>query len=125
MVDDPKQLWKHHDSSTNGINDRIPEVYTSNLTNSLYLIKANIEILVRVEGIGYPNPRRRIRCQFSYKGKRFLLSLTDKIIEKQYFQGEDGRYQLGEKYICISLGPCYRSGNSMEKYAYLFVASVI
>jgi hypothetical protein len=85
----------------------------------LYLISVNCTINVKTEGEDSNNPHKKIRCSFQYAGTDFTLPVTDPFKEQEYSIKPEGDYFLGEKCICVSLGPIYNG------YAYLFAAAIL
>lgn len=125
LLDNPSSLWENNDSSFYGLNDRIPELLTSGITNSLYFIKSSISIDVNTEGKEFNNPRKKVRCRFDYNGIQYKIPVTDPLIKSQYIKRNDGCYEMEKKYLCISLGLCYSYDTNKPKYAYLFAAAII
>jgi hypothetical protein len=125
LLDNPDSLWTNTVSSYNGSNDRIPESLTSGISNSLYFIRATIQIVVETEGQHFNNPKKKVRCRFRYKGTDYKIPVTDPIIKDQYIVENDGYYEMGDKYMCISLGLCYSYDGNSPRYAYLFAAAII
>lgn len=125
LLDNPESLWRNHNSSYNGIRDRISEANTAGISNSLYLIKTCVTINVATEGTDFGNPRRKVRCTFTYNSWQYKLPVTDPKIEEEYLGYEDGDYPIGMKYLCVSLGLCFSHDAQNERYAYMFAAGVI
>ncbi len=124
LCDQPTTLWGQVSSSYNGLNDRVPEDSTNGINSSLYLITPKtLEILVRLEGEEFDNPRRKVRVRFSYRNTTYLLSVTDPVIENSYLAKSNGVYTIqspyNQIYICISMGLPWNG------YCYKFVASII
>jgi len=119
LLDNPPSLWHNLDSSTNGKNDRIPASQADTISSSLYLIEAQCKIIVRTEGKDFKNPKKKVRCSFKYKNTDFVLPVTDPIVEQEYIIKQEKEYDLGQKYICVSLGLDYKD------YLYLFAATII
>jgi hypothetical protein len=119
LIDKPASLWSAWNSSYNGTNDRIEYSNLSGIKGSLYLVKVNCTIQIKIEGKEFDNPKKKMRCAFQYAGTDFLLPVTDPVMEQNYKTKTEGQYQLGIKYICVSLGPIHT-----DNHAYLFVAAV-
>jgi hypothetical protein len=119
LLDKPSNLWQDLDSSYNGLNDRIPEEKANNIINSLYFIQVKCKLLVKIEGKDFNNPQKKVRCSFKYKNEDYILPVTDPIVESEFMAKHVGEYDIGSKYICISLGLKY------EGYVYLFVAVIL
>jgi hypothetical protein len=110
-------LWIDGSHSYNGENDRIAEAQTLELDNSLTLVETeNLVIGVAHEGI---NPKRKVRARFSLEGERYLLVVTDPVIEREYLARENGEYDVGVARLCISIGEPYQG------YCYKLVAGII
>jgi hypothetical protein len=117
-IDDVDTLWVNGHDSYNGKNDRIPQVEAEGLDGSLLLIDPqNLLISVGVEGGQYR--KRKVRATFDYKKHGYVLAVTDPIIERRYFAGEDGEYPIRNALLCVSLGEAF------QNYCYKLVAAVI
>lgn len=113
-------LWDNQSCSYNGEFDRVEEAAAIKHGNSLKLIKVNdLRINVGVEGAEFNNAKRKVRGSFSLNGAKYLLSVTDPLIERQYLRGGDGQFSVGPATLCISLGEPYQG------YAYKLIAGVI
>ena len=119
-LDGPAPLWTNGNSSYSGQNDRISAALLGHHQESLRLIKVtDLSIHVVVEGAEFNNGKRRVRGRFTHGGVRHYLSITDPQVERLYFAGANGTFQIGEAILCISLGEIYND------YAYKLIASVI
>jgi hypothetical protein len=117
-VDEVETLWANGHHSYNGINDRVPEGQVASLKGSLLLVRPqNLILSVAVEGGQYR--KRKVRAQFEYKGERYIVAVTDPVIERKLLSKEDGNYKVEEALLCVSLGEPY------EGYCYKLVAAVI
>lgn len=117
-VDDVDTLWINGHDSYNGKNDRIPQNEAEELNGSLLLINPQkMVVSVGVEGGQYR--KRKVRATFEYKRHRYVLAVTDPIMERRYFAGEDGEYPIHNALLCVSLGEAF------QNYCYKFVAAVI
>lgn len=113
-------LWDDQSSSYNGENDRVAEATAIALGTSLKLIEvAEVTLSVGIEGAAFGNAKRKVRGRFSMNGQTYLLGVTDPLIERQYFQKEDGNYSIGKATLCVSLGDTFHG------YAYKLIAGVI
>jgi hypothetical protein len=120
----PGVLWDNSSSSYNGLHDRLDEAravqYAAALPGSLKLIRvADLEIIVAVEGAEFGNGKRKVRGRFSHNGCKYILSITDPVVERNYLAGQDGKNFVGDAVLCISLGEPY-SG-----YIYKLIATVL
>ena len=113
-------LWDNQSSSYNGQHDRVEETAAIRHGNSLRLIHVNdLALSVGVEGAEFGNAKRKVRGRFSLHGAHYLLSVTDPLIERRFFLGANGQYEIGPATLCISLGDPYQG------YAYKLIAGVI
>jgi hypothetical protein len=110
-------LWVDGNHSYNGENDRIPEALTLELDNSLTFVETeDLVIAVAHEGL---NPKRKVRARFSLGEKRYVIAVTDPVIEREYLAKENGEYPIGIARLCISIGEPYQG------YCYKLVAGII
>lgn len=115
-------LWINHNSSYNGLNDRIPEGNAADFASSLYLIQPDeLTIIVETEGAEFNDAKRKVRALFRHNGNQYKLAVTDPRIERTYLAKDNGRYPLraDHLYMCISLGEAWNG------YCYKLVASII
>jgi len=112
-------LWDDTSSSYNGDCDRVAEATAVQLGTSLKLIEvSDLSIEVCVEGAEFGNAKRKIRGHFSLGNTKYKLSITDPVIERKYFAGENGTFAIGKAILCISLSEPYQG------YAYKLIAAV-
>jgi hypothetical protein len=117
-IDHVETLWVNGSHSYNGLNDRVPDGQAANLKGSLLLIKPqNLVLSVAVEGGQYR--KRKVRGQFEHNGERYIVAVTDPVIERRFLLKEDGNYNVGEALLCVSLGEAYQG------YCYKLIAAVI
>lgn len=128
ICDTPQDLWLikncYNCSSYYGKNDRIPQEYRKQISQSLYFITPKyLKILVRIEGEEFDKPRKRVRADFIYNNCQYIIPVTDITIEKYFFPKDIGRYTIENPknriYMCLSIAP-FEDG-----YCYKFVASII
>lgn len=119
LLDFPDSLWSEGFSSTNGLNDRIPEeIVVKNNPSSLYLIRPDdFMILVSDDLYG----RKKVNVRFTYRRTPYLLSVTDMTLEREYLMKPQDEYLLDQKniYLTISLGEPFNG------FCYKLVAAVI
>jgi hypothetical protein len=113
LVDPIAPLWINGRGTHNGLNDMVRLSLTGDLNSSLRLIWAkNLTLSVfKTEGRG--RSRRRVQGRFWYDGIQYWLWVTDPVYERQYLAKQDGDYDIGEKFLTISLtepynGSCYK-----------------
>lgn len=113
-------LWINNYSSSHGCNDRVPDNLLQGLKRSLYLVQPqNLILVVAPEGGDFGPPRRRIRASFNLCDYNYCIVVTDPKLEKEYFAKPNGKYELNESLLCISLGEVFNG------YAYKLAASVL
>jgi hypothetical protein len=120
FVESGGPLWMNGQSSGNGLNDRI-ELYLANrLRSSLRLIRVDsLMIEVSRPGEAFGNRKRRVQAQFEHAETSYWLWVTDPVYEHRYKALPDGRHDLGEACLTISLGEPYGG------YAYKLIAAII
>ena len=93
----------------------MPIEYINGINSSLKLIAAQ-GLQIRVYT---PYDRRRVQANFIFGGVNYHLWVTDPVIESQYYAQADGLYNLGAKYLTVSLSEPYQGG------CYKVVAAII
>lgn len=120
LEDHCASLWVNGQSTYHGLNDQLPLHQANSLTDSLKLIRVNsLQLEVCAPGAAFGNPKRRVLGQFQHAGSDYLLWVTDVDIEKKYLAFGDGRYDVGECFLTISLGEPFNG------YCYKLIAAVI
>jgi hypothetical protein len=116
-VDEPKgPLWLNGHSSSNGINDQVPEASATACAGSLYLVRPQgLVIVVQRE---YQD-KMKVRARFSLHGADYTLTVTDPVARKKFQAKGVGETKIAHALLCVSLGELF-NGN-----AYKLVASVI
>jgi hypothetical protein len=120
FVDRDGPLWIHHQSSHKGLNDRIALSQAEALRSSLRLIHVDaLTSDVSRPGAAFGNPKRRVQGQFEHGGMRYHLWVTDPVYEKRFLALADGRHELGESCLTISLGEPH------EGFCYKLIAAIV
>ncbi len=116
FTDPVAPLWINGRSSANGMNDRVPIRDARSLNHSLRLIKVDrLELYVSRLG----SYRRSVQGRFRYNGIAYWLRVTDPTCTRQYLRQPDGSYQIGERFLTVSLGEPFHG------YAYKLIAAII
>lgn len=116
----PVDLWINGTSSYAGRNDRIALSAAAALKSSLRLIRVQeIELHVIRPGEAFGNNKRRVQGRFCFRGNDYWLWVTDPSVERAYLAKADGRYELGERYLTISLGEPF------QDHCYKLIAAII
>jgi len=111
-------LWLDGHSTHHGENDRVPLDDVRPLDDSLKLIQVS-DFALRVGRDDPQYPRRRVRGRFALGGTPYRLVVTDPVWERRYLAQPDGRYQIGECHLTISLGEPYMGA------CYKLIAAII
>jgi hypothetical protein len=113
-------LWANGYSSSNGVNDRVPEDKAAKLNGSLVLIRPE-KLRIRVAPKGDPNApnKRGVRTEFVFNKEQYNIGLTDAKMERVYLQGKDGAFEVKKALLCVSLGEVFKG------YAYKLAAALI
>lgn len=110
-VEDPAgPLWLNGYSSSNGLNDQVPENEAVRLTRSLYLVRpAKLSLRIATEGGDFGPRRRRVRAIFDLCGNRYGLVVTDPWVESRFLAGDggNGETRLPDALLCVSLGEVF------------------
>ena len=115
-VDHPKHLWINGYSTSKGLNNKIPNAVASKLNSSLRLFKVDILMVHVFMDWG----RKRVQGRFRHFGSDYWLWITDPGYEQKYLAKPEGRYNIGESFLTVSLGEPYDDG-----YCHKLVAAVI
>ena len=113
-------LWVNGQHTGRGLNDRVALAEAERLHSSLRLVRVTgLTIDVSCPGAVFGNPKRRLQGQFQYEGVWYHLRVTDPVYERRFLALPDGRHQLGESCLAVSLGEPF------ESYAYKLIAAII
>ena len=110
-------LWVNGGSTGNGQNDRITRAAAMDLPNSLVLVQPRrLTMTIHTEGVGFPNPRRRVRGRFSLNDAEYVLAVTDPVVEGEFRAKADGSSREVERPIlCVSLSEIFETRNECYK----------
>jgi hypothetical protein len=115
-LDAPVTLWDAGYSGYAFTNNRVPDTFTS--LESLYLIRVPLLTLI-VGAKSRDYPKRIVRGEFTHGGRPYCLAVTDPQIEATYLAQLDGRYDIREPVIAVSLG------DPFQGYFYKLIATVL
>jgi len=117
-LDAPATLWGAGQGSYAGLNNRV--VIGQEDGSSLYLIAvSSLRLLVGRKAPEYPDSKRGVRGEFTYKGTTYRMDVTDPVIEREFLNQYDGQYDIANPVLCISLGDPYQG------YFYKLIAAVL
>jgi len=110
-------LWVNGNHTGNGINDKISRSAADGLPNSLVLVRPKrLMMTIDTEGSGFGNARRKVRGDFSLNGERYVLAVTDPIVEREFNQKKDGSsLELKNPVLCISLSEIFEKQDACFK----------
>lgn len=116
-------LWYDGESTTYGLNDKIPVEIAEALPNSLKLIQPkSMRLTLQIEGAGFGNPRRKVRGQFTFGGTPYVLAVTDSAIEREFKKAAEGTERIVEDPIlCISVSEEFEK----QRACYKLIAGVL
>lgn len=118
FIDTPPSLWSLGHGSYTGLNNRVALGRENGI--SLHLISVErISLLVGKKAPEYPDSKRAVRGEFVYNGSTYRMDITDPAIEQNYLSQADGRYEVSNPILCISLGDLY------DGYFYKLIAGVL
>lgn len=117
FADAKASLWNHHESSSRGVNDRVPaDLAVGDGAGSLRLIRARELQFID----GGENDHRKLRAQFVHGGSVYRLCVTDvHACERWRARLAAGHNGAADALLCISLG------QPLAGYCYKLVAGVI
>jgi hypothetical protein len=115
------QFWSHSQSTYHGTNDKVAEADVAGFGSSLKLVHVHdLQITVELEDGYQGRPgKRKVRGRFTYRGRNYLLSVSDAVVEDEYLRRPDGQYAVGEAVLCISLVEVFHG------FSFRVIASVI
>lgn len=120
LADPPSPLWINSYHTLYGRNDKIPYEQAVRLKNSLRLLRVERLVLaVFSPYAAFNDTKRRVQGQFTHHGVEYRLWVTDPIYEVAYLAKPDGRYELGECFLTVSLGEPYQGD------CYKLIAAII
>jgi len=120
LLDHPNELWTNGHSTVAGRNDRVPEASLRLHSGSLLFVDAQ-SLMVRVlqPGAAQGDAKRKVRGAFSYLGVSYDFTITDPIVERAFLAGPDGEFELGDRYLTLSLAEPYNG------FGYKLIAAVL
>lgn len=117
-LDPSPTLWVDGHSSDNGVNDRVPLSETDALDGSLSLIRVDSLRVNVSENAGKPMPV--LRGSFHYNDSDYSLRITDAAAEKHAVGMPHGDYEVGARFLTISL-----TADPFEGSLYKLIAAII
>ena len=120
LIDPVGPLWINGHSTYNGLNDTIPLSLATALDSSLRLVRVDhLTLSIFKPGKIFGNTKRRVQGRFRHDEIEYCLWITDPVYERAYMPKLDGRYEIGECLLTISLGEPYKDD------CYKLIAAII
>ena len=120
MTDPVTSLWSVGSPLQSRRNDRVHSDRLEKIQDSLRLIYVeNLSLNVVTEPTHYGTMRKRVNGKFTHCDFSYRLWVTDNRYEKEYLSRPEGKYELGECFLTVSLGKEYQG------FAYKLIAAVI
>ncbi|MBC6412394.1 MAG: DUF488 domain-containing protein [Hyphomonadaceae bacterium] len=120
LTDPVADLWTNGMSTYHGQNDKMDIAGANQLDHSLRLVKLSAPRLsVFAPGAEFDDSKRRVQACFVHNGKEYRLWVTDPKYERDYLRRGDGKYELGECFVTVSIGQPFRG------HVYKLVAAII
>lgn len=117
-LDEPDTLWGTRQGSYSGLNNRVSIGEEDG--SSLYLIRVkSLRLLVGLKAPEYPDSKRAVRGEFTYRNVNYRIDITDPFIENHYLRQPDGQYDIANPVLCLSLG------DPFQGYYYKLIAAVL
>jgi hypothetical protein len=108
LTDPIESLWIDGNHTYHGLNDQIPLAQAGTIESSLRLLHVrNLTLSAFAPSEAFGNPKRRVQGWFRYGMNNYRLWVTDPLYEKAYLAKPDGRYEVGEAFLTVSLGEPY------------------
>lgn len=114
-------LWINGKSTYHGMNDKVPEAELGTLGDSLQLIRPeSVRLEVQAEsGFNGRPGKRSVRARFESAGSKYLLKVTDPLVEDEYLVKANGAYELENAILCVSLSEPFHD------FAFKLVAAIL
>ncbi len=122
LIDPVGALWIDGDSSARGRNDRIPFSDAASLDSSLCLIKVDslkVTVSPPSKAASRVDSPPVLRGRFRHNDAEYGLRITDPESEAGAASLEYRDYQIGERYLTISLG------GPLAGFSYKLIANII
>ncbi len=114
LVSTPARLWSNGHNTYHGCNDKVPLADAEELESSLRLIHvAGMTVCVVDAEEIYGAGAKRVQGRFEHCGEEYAMWITDPECERIYRTKPVGDYQMGQRFLTISLGvphnnACYK-----------------
>lgn len=116
----PTSLWINGYQTYHGLNDRVPVERADTLADSLKLVRVRgVTLRVHTPNATLGSPKRVVSARFQHAGAEYILRVTDPNYERTYLARPNGRHELGESLLTVSLSEPFHG------YAYKLVAAII
>ncbi len=115
-------LWANGSSSWGHTNNRVSEALAASTPDSLRLIRPQgLQVRVGRKGGSFGDANvRRVYAEFTHDGVRYVLTVTDPVVEREMLSGEDRTVEFPPgTLLCISLGELH------DGFAYKLVAGIL
>lgn len=116
-------LWADGDSTSNGLNDRIPADLARSLPTTLKLIQpTTLKMYVQTEGASFGKPKRKVRGQFRIGRFDYILAVTDPVVETEFRGLPEGTSKtVAAPILCLSVSEVFEKQDA----CYKLIAGVI
>ncbi len=120
LADPVEPLWVDGQHTYHGRNDKVPLGLANTVSSSLRLIQVEkLGLAIFKPGEAFGDNKRRVQGRFRHAGKDYWLRITDPGCEREYLSKPDGHYEIGERYLTVSLGEEYQGA------CYKLIAGII
>ena len=121
IEDKPDKIWANGDSSTAGINDRVPEGFArQSIRRSLFLVGLErFRMIVGQPGLRFGDDAVKVQGEFLYAGSQHRLQVTDPLAFQYARSLGLGAHEIGRVFLTLSLGEAYKG------HCYKLIACVL
>ena len=110
LIDPVETLWLDGIHTFNGLNDKIPLDQAVTIQSSLRLLHVkNLILSVFKPSEAFGDPKHRVQGCFRYGMNEYRLWVTDPRYARAYLAKPDGRYEVGEAFLTVSLGEPHKT----------------
>lgn len=126
LAENPPTLWLNGSSTHEGLNDQISHQNAKTLNTSLCMIHVgDMQFRVCTPGVNFGDMRKRVQSQFTHRGVRYWMWMTDAVLEPEYQKRSNQQYPIGECCVTVSLSEPHLKQSDGQHYVYKLAAGIM